>query len=209
MMHEMLYERSKMHILSIKDYKTPVMDAYMRLFSFLGDGDCQYFFIVLVWARGHWNKKSTGAYESDYFGMVFSISVNISYILKSYFHHSRPIFDDLSLADTHMKDCAVEFGNPSGHSVNAITFIYTGLEYYTTLNKTYFTKNKGQYLMVWTLGHIYIISVVYSRIYTGRHTFDQCLHGVLLGLLISHFFIYYWRPKIIDSNIKVDSNHIT
>ena len=53
-MHDLFYERSKLHIASIQYYKNPYLDAYMRFFSFIGDGDGYYFVIFFIWARGKW-----------------------------------------------------------------------------------------------------------------------------------------------------------
>jgi hypothetical protein len=46
-------------------------------------------------------------------------------------HHApRPYFDDPSLLDRDLIDCAGEFGNPSAHAVMAASFIPLLHQYY-------------------------------------------------------------------------------
>jgi membrane-associated phospholipid phosphatase len=52
--------------------------------------------------------------------------------------------------------------------------------------------------------YIFIIGVAYSRVYTGRHSFDQCITGLLLGYWCAHIAHCYWKPYIFDSSIKND-----
>ena len=92
----------------------------MRFFSFVGDGDCYFYFIMVVWAYGKWDRNSNYLFETDFLGMALMMGTTLCYILKSLFHKSRPFFDNITLGDTVMKDCAAEFGNPSGHSLNAV-----------------------------------------------------------------------------------------
>ena len=121
----MLYERSKQHIYFIQDHKTPFLDGYMQLFSFLGDGDFYYFVYVVIWASGVKSPRLNCFYLFNYGVLNYLMVNNYNYIMKSFFNHSRPIFDDITLADTSMKDCATEFGNPSGHSSNSVSFVLT------------------------------------------------------------------------------------
>ena len=144
----------------------------MRFFSFVGDGDLYFYAIMAVWAQGKWNKDSNYLFEADYLGMSLMMGVTLCYILKSMFHKSRQYFDNLSLGDTVMKDCACEFGNPSGHSLNAVQFTMSIIFLYTHIYRDFFKKNRLLYAMTWVVGAIYVISVVYSRIYAGRHTLD-------------------------------------
>ena len=92
----------------------------MRFFSFVGDGDCYIYVVVAIWAYGRWDKNSNYLYESNFLGMTLMMGGTVCYILKGLFHRSRPFFDNIDLGDTVMQDCAAEFGNPSGHSLNAV-----------------------------------------------------------------------------------------
>ena len=142
------------------------------MFSFIGDGDFYFYFIMVIWSLGKWNNESNYMYETNYLSMALLMGTSLSYILKSLFHHSRPFFDDLALGDTVMKDCACEFGNPSGHSLNATQFTVTIILLYTHVYKSFFKQHRILFYGAWLSGIAYIGIVVYSRIWTGRHTFD-------------------------------------
>jgi len=115
------------------------------------------------------------------------------YSLKPIYHESRPFFDDITLGDMNIKDCSAEFGNPSAHSILAGQIPLVLMWYYLDTYKDYFNKNKmlKNFLrvFVWT----FIIGVIYSRVYVGRHSFDQIIYGVLLGILLACFCHYYLR----------------
>lgn len=53
----------------------------------------------------------------------------------------------------------------------------------------------------------FIVSVIYSRIYTGRHSLDQCIVGFAVGVWTSHFCMFYWREHVFDFENKRESNH--
>jgi hypothetical protein len=89
----------------------------MKVVTFIGDGDICYLVCIIIWAYGHKTKHSTSLYQSMLLSFVLCFGAVFNYILKSAFHKSRPLFDDINLADTSVKDCAAEFGNPSGHSL--------------------------------------------------------------------------------------------
>lgn len=108
--------------------------------------------------------------------MLLSITLVLvciyNYLFKSLFHKSRPIFDDITLADTTMKDCAVEFGNPSGHSL-CVTCIYSIiLQIYLDYNQEYYSYNRLKRYMWQLLTFVFIFAVMFSRVYCGRHTID-------------------------------------
>jgi len=46
-------------------------------------------------------------------------------------HEPRPYFDDPSIADTELKDCSGEYGNPSAHSLMVATVTLLLRAYYT------------------------------------------------------------------------------
>lgn len=104
----------------------------------------------------------------------------------------------MRLGDIEMQDCSAEFGNPSGHSLNAMGMLLPMLWYYTDLYKPFFDKNKALLCLANALSSLVIASIVYSRVYTGRHSFDQCLNGLMLGYWNCHFFYYYWRPHVFN-----------
>ena len=179
----------------------------MYVMSFLGDGEPYFYAIMLNWAYSKWNRYSTYMYDTNYFLLVFLSSNCVCQVLKSLFSHSRPYFDDITLGDIVFKDCATEYGNPSGHSQMAITMTLVPMMYYLEIYKAYFERNPVKKTAIKMFGWFYIISVAYSRIYLGRHTLDQCLHGLAIGYLCYHFAHHYWRKEVFDHEIKDDADH--
>lgn len=126
---------------------------------------------------------------------------------KSIFRQSRPLFDDISLADTDLKDCATEFGSPSGHTQLSICNVFLILRYLTELHSVYFDANPLKRSALWLFSCIYLSVIGYSRIYNGRHTLDQVIMGALLGYWCYSFCWNIFRPFVFNEVIKVNSNH--
>ena len=206
-LHDLLYERSKEHILWLQQYKTPQLDSFMQTMSYLGDGDLYFYIIVIIWSLGRWNPKTSSLYEANYFSLTFVMSQGLSNILKGVYHSSRPFFDNILLADTDMRDCAAEFGNPSGHSLNAVGVCLTILWFYHDLYKDFFKKHNILWFLSYMFIAFFIASVIYSRIYTGRHSIDQCINGFVLGCWVAHFSSTYWRPHVFEVDIHKNSDH--
>ena len=58
---------------------------------------------------------------------------------------------------------------------------------------------------------LFIIGVGYSRVYTGRHSFDQVLTGLALGYWCAHAAHHYFRPHVFDMSLDANQpkeNHI-
>ena len=66
-----------------------------------------------------------------------------------------------------------------------------------------------QKIFIYILTAIKIFLVTYSRVYTGRHSFDQLISGISLGLFCTHFSTFYFVPNyynhIMDWNRKHDN----
>lgn len=131
--------------------------------------------------------------------------MQLCYFLKLLFQKSRPYFDDSSLGDLHMHDCAAEFGNPSGHSILAASGPLTALWYFQRVFRDSFSRIGLKFLQIFVW--LFILSVIYSRIYTGRHSLDQCLIGFAVGVWTSHFSIYFWKENVFDKEITKAANH--
>jgi membrane-associated phospholipid phosphatase len=179
----------------------------MQTMSYLGDGDLYFYTIVIVWSMGIWKPNVSSLYEANYFSLTLVMAVGLSNILKSVFHSSRPYFDDILLGDTVMRDCAAEFGNPSGHSLLAVSFCLNILWFYHDQYKDFFKKHSFLKMLSYFTTAFFIVSVIYSRIYTGRHSIDQCINGFLLGFWVAHFSYNYWRTHVFEVDIHKDSDH--
>lgn len=171
-LQDLLYDYSNELVRKYKDVLPPWSKSYLRFMAYLGDGDGCYFIVMLTWARGKWNRKSSYFYDTNVLAMSYLFSVNLNYLLKSFFHSKRPYFDFPELADLDMKDCAVEFGNPSGHCMTVLTFMLCFVDFHVSKHADYYKENRGKYLLVWFLGWFIFFSIALSRVYSGRHSLD-------------------------------------
>ena len=120
--------------------------------------------------------------------------------MKLYFHSGRPYLDNIELADLTLKEyTSAEFGMPSGHSVssscNPLFFFYYFCYYEY---KMYWDKQFIKKALIFCGIIIYALSVAYSRIYTGRHSLDQCIAGLMIGTWITNFYWYVTKPFFYD-----------
>ena len=123
LLQKLLYDRSKDWIRQIIPYKRQWMTLIMQLFSIIGDGEPFFYVMALIYSRG-------AIFDFSYLCCCFLFSIFWISTLKSGLHHSRPQFDDASLADENYGSCAGEFGNPSGHSLIGTSFCLTIVLYY-------------------------------------------------------------------------------
>lgn len=114
---QLLYEPSKEWIRALAPYRRPWLNQLNHLFADLGDGD--FFFFV-----GCMFFVLNDPVDFVYLTMCFLYSLHWGNFLKPLFHHSRPYYDDITLAETQdTGSCSIEYGNPSGHAYMAGLFI--------------------------------------------------------------------------------------
>ena len=131
---------------------------------------------------------------------ILMLSVFIMCIFKSIYANSRPYWD--------IYECDGEFGNPSGHAVINVYSLYV---WHLLMSSDFINriesnlkKNlvKGVTLLITIL---FMIGVVYSRIHRQVHSFNQIIHGSLIGLgmffLICYIFEYNKYNLIDFSNL--------
>lgn len=151
--------------------------------------------------------------------LIFILNLNfisyISSILKIIYHDPRPYWIESQI---EAKECYMEFGNPSGHSL-AATFLIGTIWYECFLKwkakeKTKILNNnqiivndnyenlifedieskkkttKKCSMIFLSIGFLIILILIcYGRIYLGMHSYDQVFLGILYGL---YFFIIYF-----------------
>jgi membrane-associated phospholipid phosphatase len=169
--------------------------------SALGEGQPYFAICLIILSIG-------SIYEWNYFLIGFLQTLYFNHLLKMVHHAPRPYFDDPSLLDKELIDCAGEFGNPSAHATMAANFILLVHQYYKD-KYSEVLKQKPRFLiaildiLVYTL----ILGIGLSRLHSGRHTMDQLLYGWSLGIWGFCFTHYYYKPYFYDPGMKVDANH--
>jgi membrane-associated phospholipid phosphatase len=146
-------------------------------------------------------------YEFNYLCISYQQTVFMNYFFKLYQMQPRPYFEDADLADPLLPDASGEFGNPSGHSLMAMQFITSLYLLYTDRNKKLWEKSLFLRFTVRFIIVFLIVGISYSRVYAGRHSFDQLIQGWSMGLWSALFAHYCWKPYFYDPSTKKNANH--
>ena len=123
------------------------------------------------------------------FGITYGISIGFNYLLKYLIDRPRPFEVDGAIINK-MQTVGQSF--PSGHSVSAaIICCFLG---YWIIDKI---KNKWLRGLLISLLALFIILVVFSRMYLGQHYLSDTIAGIVLGTgySIIAFFILKKRSK--------------
>lgn len=64
----------------------------------------------------------------------FLITINVNHMLKMLHHEPRPYFEDPSILDSGLIDCAGEYGNPSAHAHGASFFALSMYYFYKDIH---------------------------------------------------------------------------
>jgi len=188
---ECLYERSKDWMRALAPYKNPKITSVIQVFSYIGDGDFYFYVASFFYIFGK-NEDFT------YLSASFLSALQLCNFMKAFYHHSRPQYDDLSLADMNVGSCAGEFGNPSGHSLLSCQFIPTMILFCKQSYPNFFIERRFVAIFMQFVAGIFLVLICFGRFYLGRHSVDQILFGIVLGLSFSHFSHFFIKPRIYD-----------
>ena len=141
----------------------------------MGDGDFYFLCASLFYIFGR-------PIDFTYLAMCYLVNMHWLNVLKPLLHHSRPQYDDVSLAEINRGDCAAEFGNPSGHALLASQFILTTVLFIREDRWQILVNNKILRYFFYSLTVAFFLGVCSCRLYLGRHTVDQILFGACIGL---------------------------
>lgn len=112
-------------------------------------------------------------------------------ILKLIYRESRPYFHEHWI---QVFDCETGFGNPSGHSIVAVS-LYMTLEKIFRIN---YGENSKKARFFKLLMIFIILNILISRLALGAHSLNQVLFGSFIGIMI-----YY----LVFNVIMIKMNH--
>lgn len=146
----------------------------------------QYGAIVVTYAWGL-SQRHRALYYAIYAAMIFFF-VNF---MKTAYHQARPFWDNIAITNY---GCTTQFGNPSGHSLTSMgSAVMVWLDYYHCC-KTKSIPESSIWSQLWMrrlllfVAITYALSVAWSRILTGMHSFNQILFGMSLGAWLALTF---------------------
>ena len=123
--------------------------------------------------------------DSFIFQYTFSMSAYFNSAIKLIYMNKRPFWENNEII---YDKCSAGFGNPSGHSARS-TMIY--LSFYFFLTNTSFFKDAKNKILKYILiipFLIIVFTIMYSRVFDGKHTFNQIFFGFSWGI----FFLILW-----------------
>jgi membrane-associated phospholipid phosphatase len=134
-----------------------------------------------------------------------STPIFLIFVVKLICHSGRPYLNKIELADMTLHEyTSAEFGMPSGHSASSIMSPLMFYYYFTRLEyKMYWDQRTIRKYIILSIVLAYAFAVAYSRIYTGRHTLDQCIAGFLIGFWCTNFYWYIYKPHLYDRSQMV------
>lgn len=142
--------------------------------------------------------------------VVYAFSGYFSDVLKLSFHDPRPFW--LS-NEIKFDSCKTQFGNPSGHSNSAVTFMMVlFFDYALEISKNNPTKCYSKPIvrvLLFLAATAIWLMIGYSRVLLGMHGWDQVIFGWTLGwwnACVCHFIIREpFKSHIYDLTIKQDA----
>ena len=140
---------------------------------------------------------------------ILLFTIFIMSIFKSLYTNSRPYWDIFLKWKSEQRtlpkptECDGEFGNPSGH---AMLNMYTLYLWHLFISSRFVNKiennvkrNLAKYLTL-VLALFFMVCVVYSRIQRQVHSFNQIIHGSLIGFGMFFLFCYIFEYLSYDLN---------
>lgn len=158
--------------------------SFFQILSFLA---AKYFLIVMLILA--YNYHDT--YSSLLLMIISSSAGTTIGFFKLVYKHPRPYFHEDWIK---VYDCETGFGNPSGHSITAVSV-------YLSLYKILFSKVKLSRRYRKLVRHsfvLFIFCITISRLALGAHSLNQIIFGSFIGAMIYALFFDVFK---IDLNL--------
>ncbi len=106
-------------------------------------------------------------------------------ILKMFYANPRPYFESLEILSVSEEG---GWGNPSGHSLTAVSFILSFWKISFQMKNLKEKENFKKFCLYASL--LLIFSILISRLLIGAHSLNQIIFGGLIGLALFYFYFY-------------------
>jgi len=121
--------------------------------------------------------------------------------MKLSYHQPRPFWVS---DDVQAFACSSQYGNPSGHSTIAMgTAVYLWLDYNSWAIDASTRDTPSQFskwywrLIFAVLGLVYAVTIAYSRMFLGVHSFNQVFFGLSMGAWFAVTGHFIFRERIV------------
>ena len=132
-----------------------------------------------------------------YYLLLCSVVVYIMNISKMLYKHDRPMWNNPDVASQAITKCSSNYGNPSGHSMQASAFAFTILCDLLD-HVVQFESNRKQIaltILYTFLAFLYSMLMAFSRVVIAIHSWNQIIYGWLLGVWIALFLQVVIRER--------------
>lgn len=165
-------------IKALQSIGNDALDILCKSISYLASYLGFFFWLIVVFL---FFKKSFALC----FGVTYGLSVGFNYAIKAIVNRPRPYVVDTSIIN---KLNAVGQSFPSGHTLSA-TIICFFLAYW--INDK--VKNKWFKYSLISLLALFLLSVMFSRMYLGQHYLTDTIAGLVLGACYSIIGIFAYK----------------
>lgn len=177
-----MFENSVESIMNLQKNTSQFIIDLMSIFTHLGGGPMTSIVVLMMFLdlQSRWRVV--------YYSLMTTVIVSAIVILKMLYAQDRPNWYDISITVGYF-DCQLEYGNPSGHALEAAAFSFT---VYLDSLLSMSNRSKRKYLVCYSLMWlpfpvVYTYAMGFSRVVIGVHSWNQVIFGWLLGLWIAIF----------------------
>ena len=161
----------------------------LKIETELGNGILTSFIIVLLILQ--FDQR----WRVIYYTFILSLYIIMNVVLKMLDEQGRPSWYDPSIVVGKF-NCNLEFGNPSGHALEAAA---VSLSMYLDFMLTF--KGRGKAYTLCAIAFLplpvtYTLTMGLSRVVVGVHAWNQVIQGWLLGLWLALFCSLICRDAI-------------
>ena len=129
-----------------------------------------------------------------YFVVMLTTMLFTMNISKLFYHEPRPFWVSPQI---EAMTCSTQYGNPSGHSLFAMgTALTIWLDYNATVTNTCFWGRWYTRLALLIAALTFGVTIGYSRVVLGVHSWNQLLFGWQLGAWMALTLHYCCRDKL-------------
>ena len=167
-------------IKAIQSLGSDALDIFCKVISHLSSYIGFFFLLVIFFV---FYKKRFALT----FGITYGISVAFNYLLKFLVGRQRPYVVDPNIIN---KMSAVGQSFPSGHTLSAT--IMSCFLVFWIIDKV---KNKWLRAIFIALICIFLLLVIFSRIYLGQHYLTDTVAGLILGIIYSCIALFIMKKN--------------
>ena len=167
-------------IKAIQSLGSDALDIFCKVISHLSSY-IGFFFLLIIFFVFYKKRFALT------FGITYGISVAFNYLLKFLVGRQRPYVVDSSIIN---KMSAVGQSFPSGHTLSAtIMCCFLG---YWIFDKV---KNRWAKAALISLLVVFLLAVIFSRMYLGQHYLTDTVAGLILGIIYSCIALFIMKKN--------------